>query len=162
MHGRQNLVVYIGLSANGSREAHELSLLGNHVLFVGPGRFFGHVYIGHRNFDLTQESDISAFASSLGLPKARASALADALATAGISSRDVLGQLAIIWAQAERTHTLPGRMALSGEHAAPLFWRRHGGAMLGTADIKSVAAVFPAAAGAVEDLYRPPAAPHPT
>jgi len=32
MEGRQNLVVYIGLSASGAREAHELSLLGNRVL----------------------------------------------------------------------------------------------------------------------------------
>ena len=145
--------MYIGLSANGSREAHELSLLGNRVLLVAPGRFQGHVYVGHRNFDLAQESDISAFASSLGLSQARASALADALTTAGISSRDVLSQLAIIWAHAERTHALPGRIALSGEHAGPLFWRRHGGAMLGTNDIKAVAAVFPRAAGAVDDLY---------
>jgi len=153
MEGRQTLVVYIGLSARGPTEAHELSLLGNQVLMVAPSGLEGHVYVGHRNFDLAQESDISAFASSLGLPPARASALADVLTTAGISSRDILAQLAKIWAQAERTHALPGRMALSGEHAGRLFWRKHGGAALNATDIKALAAIFPRAAGAADDLY---------
>ena len=92
MEGRQNLVVYIGLSASGAREAHELSLLGNRVLLVASSGIRGQVHLGNRNFDLTQKSEISAFASSLGLPAARASALADVLATAGSSSRDKLGQ----------------------------------------------------------------------
>ncbi len=112
----------------------------------------GHVRVGPRNFDLTQKSDISAFASSLGLPAARASALADVLATAGNTSRDKLGQLAKIWADAERTNVLPGRMVISGEHALRLFWSREGRGRLSALDIKALAAVFPRAAGAVEDL----------
>ena len=153
MEGRQNLVVYIGLSASGAREAHELSLLGNRVLLVESSGLRGQVRVGHRNFDLAQKSDISAFASSLGLPAARASALADVLATAGNSTRDKLGQLAKIWADAERTNVLPGRMVISGEHALRLFWSREGRGLLSAVDIKALAAVFPRAAGAVEDLY---------
>ena len=143
----------IGLSASGAREAHELSLLGNRVLLVESSGLRGHVRVGHRNFDLAQKSDISAFASSLGLPAARASALADVLATAGNSTRDKLGQLAKIWADAERRHALPARLALSGEHAGRQFWSKQGGGLLAATDIKALAAVFPRAAGAVEDLY---------
>jgi hypothetical protein len=69
VHGRQNLVVYLGLNPNASMEAHALSVLGNHVLLIGPQEHRGHVHIGHRNFDLSQASDISAFAHSLGLPE---------------------------------------------------------------------------------------------
>lgn len=153
MGGRQTLIVYIGLSATGAREAHELRLLGNRVLLVAPRAREPHVYVGRRNFDLAQKSGIIAFAASLGLPAARASVLVDALTTAPISSRDALGQLAKIWASAEQANTLPGRMALSGEHAARLFWSKHGGGLLSAVEIKGLAAVFPRAAGAVEDLY---------
>ena len=107
MRGSQNLIVYIGLSPSGVREAHELRLLGNRVLLVAPSGVKAHARVGHRNFDLAQNSDISDFASSLGLPAARASALAEVLTSAGISSRDELGQLAKIWARAEKANALP-------------------------------------------------------
>jgi hypothetical protein len=113
----------------------------------------GQVHLGHRNFNLIQKSEISAFASSLGLPEARASALVDVLATAENTSRDKVGQLAKIWADAERTNMLPGRLALSGEHAGRQFWSKQGRGFLAATDIKALAAVFPRAAGAVEDLY---------
>ena len=113
MRGRQDLIVYIGLSATGEREAHELRLLGNRVLLVAPSGRQPHVHVGYRNFDLAQKSDVSAFASSLGLSAARASALADVLTTAMTNSRDALGQLAKIWASAEQTNALPAAV-LSG------------------------------------------------
>jgi hypothetical protein len=153
MRGRQDLIVYIGLSTTGAREAHELRLLGNRVLLVAPSGRQPRVHVGYRSFDLAQKSDIAAFASSLGLPAARASALVDVLTAVMISSRDALGQLAKIWARAEQTNALPGRMALSGEHAGRLFWSKHGGGLLSAVGIKGLAAVFPGAAGAVEDLY---------
>jgi hypothetical protein len=153
MHGRQNLVVYLGLSPSGRREAHELSLQGNHVLLVANSGFEDRISVGHRSFDLGQESGRSGFASSLGVSAARASALADAIAAGGHGTRGTLAQLAQIWANAERTHMLPGRMAISGEHAGHLFWGKHGGGMLISNNIKALAAVFPLAAGAVEDLY---------
>jgi len=153
MRGRQDLIVYIGLSATGPAEAHELRLLGNRVLLIAPRARQAQVSVGYRNFDLGYQSAVTAFASSLRLPAARASALADALTTARISSRDALGQLAKIWASAEQTNTLPGRMGLSGEHAGRLFWSKHGGGQLSAMDVKGLAAVFPTAAGGVEDLY---------
>lgn len=153
MHGRQNLVLYLGLNPNASREAHAISLLGNHVLLIGPQKHRGHVYIGRRNFDLSQESEISAFAHSLGLPAAQAAALSTALAAAGIAGRDTLARLAQIWAHAEKTHALPARFVMSGEHVRGMFFGKGGGGVLDAEDIKSIAAVFPRAAGAVDDLY---------
>jgi hypothetical protein len=145
--------VYIGLSANGSREAHELSLLGNRVLLVAPSQSPDHVSVGHRSFDLRKDSEMSAFASSLGLSAARADALSAAIAGAFHDSRDMVGQLAKIWADAERTHALPGRVVLSGEHAGRQYWARHGHSMIFATNIQALAAVFPRAAGAVQDLY---------
>lgn len=80
--------MYIGLSATGPAEAHELRLLGNRVLLVAPRARQAQVSVGYRNLDLGYQSAIPAFASSLGLPAARASALADALTTArSVTSR---------------------------------------------------------------------------
>src|SRR6185312_11983630 len=153
MHGRQNLVVYLGLNPNASMEAHALRALGNHVLLIGPQKHRGHVYIGHRNFDLSQEADISAFVRSLGLPGAQAAALGAALTAAGIAGRDPLARLAQIWAHAEKTHALPARFVMSGEHVPGMFFGRRGGGVLNAENIKSIAVLFPRAAGAVDDLH---------
>ena len=153
MHGRQNLVVYLGLNPNASMEAHALSVLGNHVLLIGPQKHRGHVYVGHRNFDLSQESDISAFAHSLGLPEAQAAALTAALRAAGIAGRDSLARLAQVWAHAEKTGALPARFVMSGHHVPGMFYGTRGGGVLSAEDIKSISVVFPRAAGAVDDLY---------
>ncbi len=154
MHGRQNLILYIGLSPGGSREAHELRLLGNRVLLIAPSPFPNHIHLGHRNFDLGQNSDVLAFVAALGLSDARADALAVAIAGSFHNSRDVTAQLAMLWANAERTHALPGRLVLSGEHAGRQYWSRQGGQrMLFARNLQALAGVFPRAAGAIEDVY---------
>jgi len=109
VRGRQNLVVYLGLNPNASMEAHALRVLGNHVLLIGPQERRGHVYIGHRNFDLSQESDISAFAHSLGLPGAQAAALTAALApqASPVATRS-LGSRRSGRTPKTRTHCQPG------------------------------------------------------
>src|SRR4030095_14303718 len=82
-----------------------------------------------------------------------AEAWASAIATAGKNIRDELGQLAMLWARAERSHVLAGRMVISGEHLVGIFWGRDHNGILGSQHIDALAKVFPLAAGAIEDLH---------
>lgn len=153
MAGRNNLVVFFGLSPSGAGEADELRLLGNHIILVANGKTPDVVSIAARSFDLADPRGRTGFVALLGLGEPRASKLKDALASGGHKIRDELGQLAIVFNRAEQTKRFPGRMAISGEHLPGMYWGTGGNGIMTTDDIKHIAEIFPGAAGAIEDLY---------
>lgn len=153
MTGQQNVIVFIGLSPSAAREVAELRLLGNQVLLISNGRIPDHIRGGARDFDLAQASGRSGFTTWLGIAEPQASAVSSAIADGRWNSRDELAQLARVWAHAERTRVFPGRMAISGEHVPGMFFGRKGNGVLLSENIRALAAAFPRAAAAVEDLY---------
>lgn len=124
--GRKNVVVVLGLSPASSREVAELRRLGNHVLQIKNAKVADQVRIAGRTFDLKQAAEVSAFSRTMGLSEERASKVSAAIASGGSNMRDELAQLALIWARAERTHVLPGRMVISGEHMIGIFQSKNG------------------------------------
>jgi hypothetical protein len=127
--------------------------LGNQVRQIKNARLADQLRVAGRTFDLKQSGDVQAFARTMGLSEERSAKVSAAIAGGGANMRDELAQLAVFWAQAERTHVLPGRMVISGEHMIGIFWGRNHNGMLGSAQVKAVADVFPLAAGAIEDLH---------
>lgn len=126
---------------------------GNHIEQIKNSKVADQIRIAGRTFDLKQSSDLEAFSKALGLSESRAAALSTAIAEGGPNIRDELGQLAMIWARAEHTHIMPGRMVISGEHVIGIFWGMSRNGMLVSSQIKAVANIFPLAAGAIEDLH---------
>lgn len=147
-------IVFVGLNPTAGQEAQALRKLGNKVFLVANGKTTDRVRFGGRAFDLTDSAQVTAFLARLRLTPDRIAMAAAALRGAGSDVKDELGQLAVVWATAERRRAFAGRMVLSGEHAGgATFWGKGAQGWLRIADIAALANAFPRAANAVEDLH---------
>jgi len=126
---------------------------GSPVVFIGNARSADHVQIGHESFNLATAKGRTDLLAKLKLSESQRRVVGATLASGGNNSRDELGQLALMWARAERGHVLPNRMVISAHHAGTReFWGHHNG-IISFNEIKSLASAFPHAAAAIQHLH---------
>ena len=154
-HAKGNdAIILLGLNPSAPEEARALRALGNHVTLITTGKTSDWVYVDGRGFDLSDETQLVPFMRYLRLPPERIKLAAGAI-RGGISSiKDELGQLAMVWAYAERRGVIPSRFVLSGEHiAGGTFFSKGGTGILRVSDLQALAAAFPRVANSIEDLH---------
>ena len=104
-----------------------------------------------QKFDLGKPGDVDAWSKTLGLPDAKATAVATAIKNASGAGRDELAQIATVWAKGENGGSVPSRLVLSG-HVADRLMDADGSNGIESKDIQALAKAMPRAAAQVEDV----------
>lgn len=126
---------------------------GTRVHFIGNAGSPDKIRAGGRVLDMRIGRDRAALADILRLSPAQARAVSETLEGAGSNARDELAQLTIVWAQAENARVRSSRMVISGHHVGGnVFWGDSNGSLT-LNDLKRLAAAFPHATAAIEDVH---------
>ncbi len=126
------------------------------MTLIANGTRSARVTIDGRDFDLTNAGRLGAFLRHLRVPAAGRDIVTRAFHEVDPHMGDELGQLAIVWALAERRGAIPGRMVISGEHVGSgIFFSRTrtNDGILRVSDLATLAGAFPRVAHAIEDLH---------
>ncbi|MCK6544690.1 hypothetical protein L6R52_02395 [Myxococcota bacterium] len=146
-------IVYVGMNVDARHEVENLrGAVGKAgVTFIEKGAKPDVVNVGDASYDLASPEGRTAFAAKLGLVGDRAAALEQVLLDAGDNGRDELGQLARVFAQAERGERNIERIVFSGHSVGSSVWGDDNGTLAWTT-VGALTTIFPRAAGQVQDL----------
>ncbi|HET6149615.1 MAG TPA: hypothetical protein VFH68_18905 [Polyangia bacterium] len=147
-------IVLLGLNPTAPDEARALRSFGSEVMLITDGKRSDWISVDGQAFDLADGDQVAAFLRHLRVPEARQEYAAQAFQSVDRDMGDELGHLAMVWAHAERSGIIPGRMVISGEHVGSgMFWSRKASGILRVSDLAKLARAFPKVANAVEDLH---------
>jgi hypothetical protein len=146
-------VLFVGMNPTAPVELRALEGAGVPVVSVtnsteGPDklRVDGEVY------DLSTPEGALAFTGTLGLEPDQSEAIARVLWEAPEAARDELGQIARVFAPAEKGETIPSRLVLSGHSVGNGVWGDENGTLTLDA-LGELARVMPLAARAIQDVH---------
>jgi len=146
-------IVYVGMNAEAQHEVDELAgrTGAAGITFIKPAKVQGQITHAGQTYDLNSPEGRLGFATALGLPADRASALASILEGTDDNARDEAGQLARTFREVEQNKRTIERIVLSGHSVGSGVWG-DGNGYLSMSVIGNLALMFPKAAGQVQDL----------
>jgi len=148
-----NTILFIGLNPDATNEVQSLRSHGNKVDFIGNSKKADQVLIAGKVYDLSTEDGRNALLGAMTLSSLQQDIVTKVITDAEANDRDELGKLALRWAAFEKTDVYPSRMVVSAHHAGGSFYwgDKNGGIAL--KQVKSLASVFPKAAGSIYHLH---------
>lgn len=146
-------ILYVGMNPNSTYEDRALKATGAKVTAIHDAAVPDHVKgPDGTTYDLSTQEGAAAFAATFKLSEEQTAEVANAIYSAYDDARDEIGQIAQVWAAAERGEPMPSRLVLSGHSVGQGVWGEENGTL--TLDsLGRLADVMPEAARQVEDLH---------
>ncbi|MGB3243258.1 MAG: DUF4157 domain-containing protein [Sulfitobacter sp.] len=149
-------ILYVGVTENAAPETKSIRTLNNDrggVTTVTTTDPQGAIVEGSDTFDLTDETQIEAWAKTLSLPAATEQKVVDLLKDQRSSGRDELAQIVRLYAKTQADPSVPQmkRVVLSGHSGGSSIFGI--GGTLSFGKFVTLAEIFPLAAAQVEHLH---------